>query len=217
MVGFVFAGVSAVTSQLTAQARTASALSMAVLGITFVLRAIGDVNGPQSTSVLTWLSPFGWAQATAEWQVTRRVLLLGSMGERPAASLAFHSEAHPRTMIGIQFAPWSTSGWAMSGSLKPTVLGWRSEVQPHDRLLVKVHLRDVSSAEIAGDFTDWKPVKLEPLHGGWWYQMLVVPPGVHRVQLRLNGGVWQSPPGLPRADDGPAGPSGTLVVLPDTE
>jgi len=71
MVGFAFAGVSAVTSQLTAQARTASALSMAVLGITFVLRAIGDVNGPQSTSVLTWLSPFGWAQATAAYVDTR--------------------------------------------------------------------------------------------------------------------------------------------------
>jgi hypothetical protein len=158
-----------------------------------------------------------WAQATAEWQVTRRVLLLGSMGERPAASLAFHSDAHPRTMIGIQFAPWSTSGWAMSGSLKPTVLGWRSEVQPHGRLLVKAHLRDVSSAEIAGDFTDWKPVPLERLNGGWWYAMLQVPPGVHRVQLRLNGGLWQSPPGLPRADDGPAGPSGALVVLPGTD
>lgn len=71
MVGFVFAGVSAVASQLTAQARTASALGMAVLGVAFVLRAIGDVNGPQSTSVLTWLSPFGWAQATAAYVDTR--------------------------------------------------------------------------------------------------------------------------------------------------
>ncbi|WP_426594108.1 ABC transporter permease [Cellulomonas sp. McL0617] len=71
MVGFVFAGVSTVASQLTAHGRTASALSMAVLGVAFLLRAIGDVNGPQSTSVLTWLSPFGWAQATAAFVATR--------------------------------------------------------------------------------------------------------------------------------------------------
>ncbi|WP_028046115.1 ABC transporter permease [Cellulomonas sp. URHE0023] len=71
MVGFVFAGVSAVASQLTAQARAASSLSMAVLGVTFLLRAVGDVRGPQSTSVLTWLSPFGWAQATAAYVDTR--------------------------------------------------------------------------------------------------------------------------------------------------
>ena len=154
-----------------------------------------------------------WAQGTVEWQFSRRVLLLGSLGERPSASLAFHSEAHPRSMIGIQFAPWSSLGWAMSGSLQPAALAWKTEVQPGDRLVIRVHLRDVTSAEIAGDFTDWKPVALERLHAGWWYQVLRVPPGVHRVQLRLNGGAWRSPPGLPRADDGPGGPSGTLVVL----
>jgi len=155
-----------------------------------------------------------WAQGTVEVQLTRRMLLLGSIGDRPAPSLAFHSEAHPRSMIGIQFAPWSSPGWAMSGSLKPAALAWKSELLPDDRFIVRVKLRDVASAEIAGDFTDWKPVALERLHGGWWYQVLRVTPGVHRVQLRLDGGAWQSPPGLPRADDGPGGPSGTLVVLP---
>jgi hypothetical protein len=153
-----------------------------------------------------------WAQGTVEWQLTRRLLLLGSLGERPAPSLAFHSDAHPRSMIGIQFAPWSALGWANSGALKPTVLAWKSEVPRRDELIVRVHLRDVASAEIAGDFTDWKPVALEPLHGGWWYQALRATPGLHRVQIRLNGGAWQSPPGLPRADDGPAGPAGTLLV-----
>lgn len=71
MVGLVFAGVSAVASQVTAHGRTASSLGMAVLGIAFLLRAIGDVRGPESTSVLTWLSPFGWAQATAAYVSTR--------------------------------------------------------------------------------------------------------------------------------------------------
>jgi hypothetical protein len=41
-----------------------------------------------------------------------------------------------------------------------------------------------------------------------------VPPGVHRVQLRVDGGPWIAPPGLPRADNGPGGPSGALVVAP---
>ena len=154
-----------------------------------------------------------WAQGMVEWQLTRRLLLLGSLGDRPAPSLAFHSEAHPRSMIGLQFAPWSTKGWAMNSSIVPTALAWKTELRRDDELIVRVHLRDVSSAEIAGDFTDWKPVPLEPLHGGWWYQVLRVSPGIHRVQLRLNGGAWQSPPGLPRADDGPGGPSGTLLVL----
>ena len=159
------------------------------------------------------VSARSWVQGVVEWQLTRRVLLLGSLGERPAPSLAFHTEAHPRSMIGIQFAPWSTKGWAMNSSLVPSAQAWKTQFGPPDRLIVRVHLRDVSNAEIAGDFTDWKPVALERLHGGWWYTVLRVPPGIHRVQLRLDGGAWQSPPGLPRADDGPGGPSGTLVVL----
>jgi hypothetical protein len=155
-----------------------------------------------------------WAQGTAEWQLSRHLLLLGSLGERPNASLAFHSDAHPRSMIGIQFAPWSAPGWAMSGALKPRALAWRSESQAGDSLVVKVRLHDVARVEIAGDFTDWKPVALEPLHGGWWTQVFHVAPGLYRVQLRMDGGVWQSPPGLPRAEDGPGGPSGTLVITP---
>ncbi len=154
-----------------------------------------------------------WAQGSVEWQLSRRVLLLASLGERPAPSLAFNTDAHPRTMLGVQVAPWSRHGWAMSGSLRPRATAWRTQVLPSDRLVVRVHCRDVSSAEIAGDFTDWKPVPLLRLHAGWWYETLRVPPGVHRVQLRLDGGAWQAPPGLPRADDGPGGPSGTLVVV----
>src|SRR5262249_33275302 len=114
-----------------------------------------------------------WAQATAEWQLARRVLLLGSVGERPSASLAVpRSAAHPRTRVGSQPAPWATSGGAMNSPPRPAALAWQSVVKSHGRLFVKVHLRDVSGVEIAGDFTDWKPVRLEPLHWGWWYQML---------------------------------------------
>jgi len=171
------------------------------------LASVGGLSMGQGVSARPW------AQGMVEWQLTRRVLLLCSLGERPAPSLAFHTEAHPRSMIGIQFAPWSTNGWAMNSSLVPSAQAWKTQFDPPDRLIVRVHLRDVSIAEIAGDFTDWKPVALERLHGGWWFTVLRVTPGIHRVQLRLDGGAWRSPPGLPRADSGPGGPSGTLVVL----
>ena len=176
--------------------------------------ALGGVGG---VTLAHQLSARRWAQVTAEWQLSKRVLLLASLGERPAPSLAFNTEAHPRTMLGIQVAPWATHGWAMSDALHPAATEWRTQVLPGNRLVVRVHCRDVTSVELAGDFTDWKPVALLRMHGGWWYESLYVPPGVHRVQLRLNGGAWQAPPGLPRADDGPGGPSGTLVVMPSAD
>ncbi|TDE00484.1 ABC transporter permease [Jiangella asiatica] len=59
-VGLVFTGVAALTAQITEHARAASGMAAAVLGLAFVLRAIGDVGA----EALSWLSPIGWAQRT---------------------------------------------------------------------------------------------------------------------------------------------------------
>ena len=153
-----------------------------------------------------------WAQATLDVQLSRRVMFMASLGERPAPALAFSGGAQPRTMLGVQFAPWSARGWAMSSALRPVVTAWQARSVGRDRLLVRVHCRDVSRVELSGDFTDWTPVTLLPVHANWWAAVVRVPPGVHRVALRLDGGPWLAPPGLPRADDGPGGPSGALVL-----
>ncbi|HYN31781.1 MAG TPA: hypothetical protein VES40_04090 [Ilumatobacteraceae bacterium] len=57
--GLVFAGVAAVAAQVASGSRAALALGGAVLGVSFVLRAVGDVGN----GVLSWASPIGWAQA----------------------------------------------------------------------------------------------------------------------------------------------------------
>lgn len=57
--GLVFAGVAVVAAQVASGSRAALALGGAVLGLSFVLRAVGDVGN----GVLSWASPIGWAQA----------------------------------------------------------------------------------------------------------------------------------------------------------
>lgn len=59
-VGLVFMGVAALMCQLTTSPRIAASLSIFVIAISQVLRAVGDLGDGR----LTWLSPFGWAQAT---------------------------------------------------------------------------------------------------------------------------------------------------------
>ncbi|WP_314175758.1 ABC transporter permease [Streptomyces winkii] len=56
--GIAFAGVAAVTVQITEHARGASGMALAVIGVAYVLRAAGDVGD----GTLSWLSPIGWAQ-----------------------------------------------------------------------------------------------------------------------------------------------------------
>jgi ABC-2 type transport system permease protein len=59
-VGVAFAGVAAVTVQITEHTRGASGMALAAAGLAYVLRAAGDVE----TQALSWLSPIGWAQGT---------------------------------------------------------------------------------------------------------------------------------------------------------
>jgi ABC-2 type transport system permease protein len=60
LAGLMFAAVAAAAAQLTESARSATAVAAAVLGASYLLRAIGD-TGP---TWLTWLSPIGWAIRT---------------------------------------------------------------------------------------------------------------------------------------------------------
>ncbi|MEU4238650.1 ABC transporter permease [Actinoplanes sp. NPDC026619] len=60
--GLMFAGVAAVTAQLTSSARSARSLAVVVLGVAYALRVGGDIAalGDGGPSWLSWLSPLGW-------------------------------------------------------------------------------------------------------------------------------------------------------------
>ncbi|MEU0098507.1 ABC transporter permease [Streptomyces sp. NPDC006267] len=57
-IGLAFAGIAAVTAQITAHTRGATGMALAVIGVAYVLRVAGDVGN----GVLSWLSPIGWTQ-----------------------------------------------------------------------------------------------------------------------------------------------------------
>ena len=125
-VGLVFAAVAAVTAQVTVSARTAVGSAVAVVGVAYVLRAVGDTVGSTSEPGLaTWLSPIGWAQqirpfAGDRWwvlvlPVVATVVLVGS-----AYVLASHRD------LGAGLLPdragrATASSWLSS----PLGLAWR--------------------------------------------------------------------------------------------
>ncbi|TCC66539.1 multidrug ABC transporter permease [Kribbella pittospori] len=60
--GLMFAGLAAVTAQLGSDARTASSLAIAILGICYVVRGYIDTSGASDWA--TWLTPLGWLEKT---------------------------------------------------------------------------------------------------------------------------------------------------------
>lgn len=86
LAGLAFAGVAAVTAQIAESSRAANGLAAAFVGLSFLLRAVGDATGEvvrngqyvESTWV-SYLSPIGWAQQVRPFSDNTVALLLPSV------------------------------------------------------------------------------------------------------------------------------------------
>jgi hypothetical protein len=78
-------------------------------------------------------------------------------------------------------------------------------------LLVRVVVDDSAAVEVAGTFSNWTPVQLARV-GDAWEAEIALPPGRHRVAVRINGGPWQAPRGTARIRDEYGGEAGLIVV-----
>lgn len=65
--------------------------------------------------------------------------------------------------------------------------------------------------EVAGDFSDWEPVALTR-DGRLWKAELPLPPGIHKLNIRIDGGAWRVPPGAVPSADEFGGEVGLLTV-----
>jgi hypothetical protein len=90
----------------------------------------------------------------------------------------------------------------------------RLEVQPapDGTVRVVVHAPVATTVEVAGDFTDWQPVTLHRTGEDTWESVLHIPSGVHRVNVRIDGGMWMAPAGTARAEDEFGGDVGIVAV-----
>jgi len=87
-------------------------------------------------------------------------------------------------------------------------------VTPLDAGMYRMTLRvpGARTAEVSGDFNDWKPVTLREISPNVWEATVVMTPGTHRVNVRVNGDAWTAPPGMPAVNDEFNGRVGIIVV-----
>lgn len=81
-----------------------------------------------------------------------------------------------------------------------------------DSVTLRANAPDARLVEVSGDFTNWKPVRLESSGTGWWAATLPIQPGKYQMNLRIDGGKWLVPPGLLSMADEFGGAVGLLVV-----
>ena len=78
----------------------------------------------------------------------------------------------------------------------------------------RVAIRDDGArrVDVAGDFTNWKPIATQRAPNGVWYADLRIPAGQYRYAFRINGNEWRVPEGATAVDDDLGGKSALLVV-----
>jgi hypothetical protein len=77
---------------------------------------------------------------------------------------------------------------------------------------VRIIAPGADRVEIMADFTDWEPMPLEARADGSWQGAVSVPPGTYLVSVRVNGGAWGAPPGVPARRDEFGTDAGVVVI-----
>ncbi len=86
-------------------------------------------------------------------------------------------------------------------------------VSTNGQRTLRVLVASAQSIELMGDFTDWQPVLLRQVRMGTWETLTGIPPGVHRLNIRVDGGPWLVPRGT-RLEETEFGGAVGVVVVP---
>jgi ABC-2 type transport system permease protein len=123
--GIAFAAVAGLTAQLVKSARAAAGMAGAVLGASYVLRAVGDASAGSGFGWLAWPSPVGWWQQTRPYAGDRWWVLALLVGLSVAvAGLAYALAARRDFAAGLlPDRPGPAS--AAPGLRSPSALAWR--------------------------------------------------------------------------------------------
>jgi ABC-2 type transport system permease protein len=163
-VGWVFAGVAAVTAQLTVSSRTANGLAVVVWGVAIALRMAGNAadsghGGPVPWPA--WLSPIGWSDQVRpytgnHWWVLG--LAVATTGVLTVAALALSARRDvgagvlPTRLGPPTAAPWLRTPLALAWRLQwGSLLGWTAGLALFGGLLGAVAK---SAADVVADNPD---------------------------------------------------------------
>jgi hypothetical protein len=169
------------------------------------LGAGGGVRGQNGAS----RSTSGWGVLDAAAWVAPRVAVVAGAGRTlddvargvPHAtfvSVALRVSAQPHTTLFARRA-------AMTG---PRII---AERLTDELRRIDVRADSASRVDIMGDFTNWAPVALDRVEGNWRLER-AIPPGSHRLAIRIDGGPWIVPVNLPRVEDDVAGVVGIITI-----
>ena len=176
LTGLVFGAVTAVTSQLTEHAGTASGTALGILALSFMVRGIGDVI-ERDGSWLSWFSPLAWAQQMRAFVDLRWWPLLVSLAAA-AVLLVIAGRLSHRRDLGAGLRPAAAGRAAASAALlAPGGLTRRLVGGTHLAWGIGLFLFALAFGSLASSLTDFAenlpdlagmaPIRLDDLTGSF--------------------------------------------------
>ncbi len=103
-----------------------------------------------------------------------------------------------------------------SGSNGSSTMETRLEIRARqdDEVQLTLFAPGATAVEISGDFTDWRPVPLRrnPASADAWVASFRISKGLHRINVRRDGGPWMAPGGTTRSADDYDGEVGVFIL-----
>ena len=120
-------------------------------------------------------------------------------------------------MAGLEIAYSPVSKTAVPVSLPHAVLvrNFETRAAANGMQKIIIHVGGVEAVDVMGDFSDWSPLTLTRRGRDLWELALPLSPGMHQINVRVDGGAWMPPPGVPTMRDAFNGEVGLLVVNRD--
>jgi len=153
-----------------------------------------------------------WASAQAAIWVSSQLAAVAGGGREPAQPTR-GLPARSFGSLGLMLAYWPIPrGTVPVETPESMVHAFALRAAGPNTQRVTARIGGVEKVEIMGDFSDWQPMPLIRRGRDLWELLVPVAPGVHQINLRIDGGQWIAPPGMPTLRDGFNGEVGVLVI-----
>ena len=108
-------------------------------------------------------------------------------------------DGHRRVELGVRFAPGRSPDPVIPGSIDTLAAdeppAWKAVRRAAGYYVLRVRAPGAARVALRGDFTRWTSIDLTPHGGAWWETALPIPPGLHEVEVAIDGREWEPPPG----------------------
>ena len=154
--------------------------------------------------------PARWGELGAAYRASPGLGLFMRVRATTGAPAALEAVTEPQALLGIQLAVGSAAATSRQVRAAPGQ-SFKLDALDGSRYRITLGARG-RRVELSSDVTAWIPLAARRVAPDRWEVTLVLSPGVHRIAVRVDGGPWQPPAGLPSAPDGFGGEVGIITV-----